>query len=61
MKIVIFLSEIAILFFLGVVIIVGLKEKKNIFELFIQGCYDGVKVVLDITNDVFFIYNGIHR
>lgn len=45
MSIIIFISEIAILVFLGIVISFGLKEKKNIFELFIAGCYDGAKVV----------------
>ena len=40
-----FISETAILIFLGIVIIFGLKEKKNLFELFVQGCYDGIKVV----------------
>lgn len=45
MNFIMFISETAILIFLGIVIIFGLKEKKNLFELFIQGCYDGVKVV----------------
>lgn len=45
MSFVVFISEAAILIFLGIVIIFGLKEKKNLFELFVQGCYDGVKVV----------------
>lgn len=45
MSIIIFLSEIAILVFLGIVILFGLKEKKNLFELFISGCYDGAKTV----------------
>lgn len=45
MSFVVFISETAILIFLGIVIIFGLKEKKNLFELFVQGCYDGVKVV----------------
>lgn len=45
MSFIVFLSKTAILIFLGLVIIFGLKEKKNLFELFVQGCYDGVKVV----------------
>lgn len=45
MSFIVFLSKTAILIFLGIVIIFGLKEKKNLFELFVQGCYDGVKVV----------------
>lgn len=48
MRVVVFISEIAILVFLGTVVIFGLKEKKNLFELFIQGCYDGVKIVWDL-------------
>ena len=45
MSFIVFISEAAILIFLGIVVIFGLKEKKNLFELFVQGCYDGVKVV----------------
>lgn len=48
MKFIIFLSQTAILIFLGIVVIFGLKERKNLFELFIKGCYDGVKVVWDL-------------
>lgn len=48
MNIVVFISETAILFFLGTVVVFGLKEKKNVFELFIQGCYDGLKVVWNL-------------
>ena len=48
MKFIIFLSQTAILIFLVIVVIFGLKERKNLFELFIKGCYDGVKVVWDL-------------
>lgn len=48
MNFIVFFSKTAILFFLGIVIIFGLKERKNLFELFVQGCYDGVKVVWDL-------------
>lgn len=48
MNFVVFLSQTAILIFLAIVIIFGLKEKKNLFELFISGCYDGVKVVWEL-------------
>ena len=43
-----FFSETAILVFLGVIIVYGLKEKKNLFELFIEGCYDGAKVIWEL-------------
>lgn len=48
MNLIIFISKTAILIFLVVVIIFGLKEKKNLFELFVQGAYDGVKVVWEL-------------
>ncbi len=48
MNLIMFFSETAILVFLGVIIIYGLKEKKNLFELFIEGCYDGVKVIWEL-------------
>ena len=48
MKETVFISQTAILIFLGIVIVFGIKEKKNVFELFICGCYDGAKVVWEI-------------
>lgn len=48
MNIITFISQTAILFFLAIVVVFGLKERKNLFELFTQGCYDGVKVIWEI-------------
>lgn len=48
MNFVVFISQTAILIFLGIVVIFGLKEKKNLFELFVSGCYDGLKVVWEL-------------
>lgn len=45
MNIILFISQTAILVFIGIVIIFGLIEKKNLFELFVEGCYEGIKVV----------------
>lgn len=36
MNIILFISQTAILVFIGIVIIFGLVEKKNLFELFVQ-------------------------
>ena len=48
MNVLLFVSQISIILFLGIVVLFGVFEKKNVLELFITGCYDGVKVILDI-------------
>ena len=48
MRSVVFISNTAILLFVLSVTIIGFFEKKNVFELFIKGCKDGVKVIWNI-------------
>ena len=48
MSIINYFSIISIPMIITVVLYYGLKEKKNVFDLFIKGCVDGVKIVLNI-------------
>jgi len=48
MRILEYLSKTAIIFFILIVILYGIKEKKNMFNLFIQGVIDGEKIVIDL-------------
>ena len=48
MKFIEYISKSAILFFIFIVITFGVKEKKNIFELFLEGVIDGEKIVIGI-------------
>ncbi|MGN1298601.1 MAG: nucleoside recognition domain-containing protein [Candidatus Scatovivens sp.] len=48
MKILEYFSNYAILIFLLITIIIGLKEKKNIFDLFIKGAEEGAKIALKL-------------
>ena len=48
MKLIIFFSNISILIFLLIVILIGVMEKKNVFELFLKGVVEGEKIVIDL-------------
>ena len=48
MKFIEYFSKTAIIFFILIVILYGIKEKKNILGLFLQGVVDGEKVVIDL-------------
>lgn len=48
MKFIDYFSNIAIILFILIVILFGIKEKKNIFNLFIEGVIDGEKIVLNL-------------
>lgn len=48
MKFIDYFSKTAIIFFILIVILYGIKEKKNIFELFLQGVIEGEKIVIDL-------------
>lgn len=43
-----FFSKSAILIFILIIILFGIKERKNIFELFLNGVIDGEKLVLEL-------------
>ena len=42
-----YISNIAIIFFILITFIYGLKEKKNLFELFVEGAVQGLKLVYE--------------
>jgi spore maturation protein B len=48
MKCIEYFSSTAIIFFILIVVLYGLIEKKNIFSLFLQGVVDGEKIVIDL-------------
>lgn len=48
MKIIEFFSKTAILLFLLIVILFGIKERKNIFSLFLEGVIQGEKIVIEL-------------
>ena len=39
--------------FIATILIVGLKEKKDIFKLFVEGCLEGLKMVYKIFPYIF--------
>ena len=43
-----YISNTSIIIFIFVVILFGIREKKNVFELFIKGVIDGEKTVIDL-------------
>ena len=48
MRVVEYFSKMAIMFFILIVILYGLIEKKNVFNLFIKGAVEGEKIVIDL-------------
>ena len=40
-----YISAMIIPTIISIILIVGLKEKKNVYDLFINGAKDGIKVV----------------
>lgn len=43
-----YISNIAIVFFILIIFIYGLKEKKNLFELFVEGAVQGIRLVYEL-------------
>ena len=48
MKFINFFSNSAIIFIIGFVILYGILEKKNVFEIFMQGVIEGEKLVINL-------------
>lgn len=48
MKFIEYISKTAIIIFILIVILYGIKEKKNIFNLFLQGVVEGEKLVIGL-------------
>ena len=48
MRIIEYFSQIAIIIFIFIVIIFGIKDKKNIFNYFLEGVIEGEKMVIQL-------------
>lgn len=48
MRFIEYISQTAIIIFIFIVILFGIKEKKNIFNLFLQGVKEGEKIVIEL-------------
>lgn len=48
MKFVQFFSSSAVIFIIGFVVIYGILEKKNVFEIFLKGVVEGEKLVISL-------------
>lgn len=48
MKLIEFISSGAIIIFLFIIMLFGLKENKNIFNLFTKGALEGIKIIYDL-------------
>jgi spore maturation protein B len=48
MKFIEYFSSTAIIFFILIVVLFGLVEKKNVFELFLKGVVEGEKIVIEL-------------
>lgn len=48
MKFIEYLSQISIISFILIVIFFGIREKKNVLNLFFEGVIDGEKIVIDL-------------
>lgn len=60
MNIINYLTSLIVPFFILCVIVVGLKEKVPIFDTFITGCKDGVKVVFNIFPNLIALFLAIN-
>ena len=47
MRFIEYFSKTAIIFFILIIVLYGMKEKKNVFSLFLQGVIEGEKIVID--------------
>lgn len=48
MKIIQYFSSSAVIFIIGFVVVYGVLEKKNVFEIFLKGVIEGEKIVIDL-------------
>ena len=59
MKIVNFLSAAAIPMILILIILYGIKEKKKVFDLFLEGAKEGIKIVIELFPTLLGIFLAI--
>lgn len=55
-----YLTSLIVPFFILCVIVIGLKEKVPIFDTFIKGCEDGIKVVFKIFPNLIALFLAIN-
>ena len=55
----IYFSSFIIPFILSIIIFIGLKENKNVFELFCKGAEDGIKIVIKLFPTLIAIFLAI--
>ena len=60
MNIINYLTSLIVPFFILCVLVIGLKEKVPIFDTFIKGCEDGVKVVFKIFPNLIALFLAIN-
>ncbi|MCI8309448.1 MAG: spore maturation protein [Clostridia bacterium] len=48
MRFIEYFSKTAIIFFILIIVLYGMKEKKNVFSLFLQGVIEGEKIVIEL-------------
>lgn len=48
MKLIFFISNLAMPMIILVILICGMKERKNIFDIFLEGAKEGIKITLNI-------------
>lgn len=59
MKIVNFLSAVAIPMVIVIIILYGLKEKKKVFDLFLEGAKEGIEIVIQLFPTLLGIFLAI--
>ena len=48
MKFVFFISNLAMPMIILIIVIYGIKERKDVFDLFLEGAKEGIKITLNI-------------
>ena len=56
----IYISAMIIPTIISIILFVGLKEKKNVYDLFVDGAKDGIKVALKLFPTLIGIFLAIY-
>lgn len=59
MKIISYISTLSIPIIIFIIIVYGIREKKNIYELFIEGAKDGMKTVIKLFPTLLAIFLAV--
>ena len=55
-----YFSSMSIPLFISVILFIGIKEKKNVFDLFIEGAKEGLKITLKLFPNLIGIFLAIY-